>query len=239
MKLIAVLCMITDHVGALFFPQIREMRLIGRVAFPLFAWCAVVGCCHTRNIWLYALRLILAGVIAQPFYYQLWGEWNVCFPLALGVLAIAGIRCRRFGSHVWAPALAVLAACAVKMDGDWRGIALILVLYGCRKSRPALAAGMTAFCLFWAHGTFTVTSLFGIPLAPELPGLPFSRSLIQTVTQAQFFAILALPLILLPLHRKPRCPKWVFYAVYPGHLFLLAWIQSGRDLIGYITRFFS
>ena len=49
LKLIALACMIVDHVGAVFFPGAMEWRVLGRTAFPLYIWCAVVGCCYTRN----------------------------------------------------------------------------------------------------------------------------------------------------------------------------------------------
>ena len=39
LKVIAILCMIADHIGAKFFPTIAELRVVGRIAFPLFAWC--------------------------------------------------------------------------------------------------------------------------------------------------------------------------------------------------------
>lgn len=231
LKAIAFACMIADHVGAAFFPRYRELRVIGRIAFPLFAWCAAVGCCYTRNIWKYALRLLLAGIVSQPFYMvglnHPIGALNVFATLLLGVLAIAGLREKRWGSQVWAPALALLLSCAVKMDYGWKGVLLILLLYGCRRSRPALAACFTAFCLFWAQGTFTVTSFLGVPAVLSLPMLPEAGNLLSTVAMVQFWAILALPLILAPMKGRTAFPQWVFYAAYPGHLLIIALIRWG------------
>ena len=69
-KIAAIALMILDHVGAAFFrwPSGIEMRFFGRIAFPLFAWCLVVGTEYTRNIWKYLLRLLAAGIVAQPCY---------------------------------------------------------------------------------------------------------------------------------------------------------------------------
>ena len=58
LKILALLFMITDHVGAIFFPKITELRIIGRIAFPLYAWCLVVGSVKTKNPVKYALRLL-------------------------------------------------------------------------------------------------------------------------------------------------------------------------------------
>ena len=50
-KLLAVLFMFIDHIGVAFFPGVYELRLLGRIAFPLFAWGMVTGAVYTRNIW--------------------------------------------------------------------------------------------------------------------------------------------------------------------------------------------
>ena len=68
LKIIAVLAMIVDHTAVVFFPGELWMRVVGRLAFPLFAWSIAVGAQKTRNISKYALRLLLVGVISQPFY---------------------------------------------------------------------------------------------------------------------------------------------------------------------------
>ena len=229
LKCIAILCMIVDHVGVAFFPLYRELRVIGRIAYPLFAWCIVVGCCHTRNIWKYALRILLVGLVAQPCYMlglrHHWYELNVFATLLLGVLAIAGIRAKWRGSAVWAPILAIAAACAVKMDYGWKGVAFILVLYACRQSRPALGAGMAAYCLYWGSGSMTLSSFLGIPAVKQIAFLPQAGSLLSSLAPVQFWAILALPLMLIPMKRQYLLPKWIGYAAYPAHLLVIALIR--------------
>ncbi len=234
LKLLAIFFMIVDHAGVAFFPQYSEFRVLGRIAFPLFAWCAVVGCCYTRNIWRYALRLLLVGILAQPCYMlgmgHTWKQLNVFATLLCGVLAIAGIREKRFGSHIWGPVLALLCGCAFEMDYGWKGIAFMLVLYGCRERKAAIAAGMTAFCLFWGGNTFRVSSFLGVPLPQTLSFLPNGRQLLSAVFQVQFFAILALPLILIPMKRRLLLPKGFFYAAYPVHLLIIALLRYGPGI---------
>ena len=218
--------MIVDHAGVVFFPKYREMRVIGRIAFPLFCWCAVVGCCYTRNIFRYALRLLLVGVLSQPCYmYGLnhrWNELNVFFTLLLGVLAVAGIRKNRKGSRIWGPVLAFLIALAVEMDYGWKGVLCILLLYACRKSKGALAAGLAALCLYWGVGTFTLNSFLGVPAVRHIPLLPQANTLLTSMSQVQFWGILALPLILMPTGKRLVLPKPLSYAVYPVHLAAIA-----------------
>ena len=68
LKLVAILTMFIDHLGAAIFPQYRGLRIIGRIAFPIFAYCIAVGCIYTRNIAKYALRVFAMGVLVQPLY---------------------------------------------------------------------------------------------------------------------------------------------------------------------------
>ena len=42
-KIIAAIAMVLDHVGAEFFPQIEVLRIIGRLAFPIFAYSIFEG----------------------------------------------------------------------------------------------------------------------------------------------------------------------------------------------------
>ena len=39
LKLIAAVSMLCDHAGLILFPGIEALRVIGRLAFPLYAFC--------------------------------------------------------------------------------------------------------------------------------------------------------------------------------------------------------
>ena len=242
LKLLAIVFMVIDHVGVAFFPQCRELRFFGRAAFPLFAWCLVVGACYTRNIWKYALRLLLGGALFQPFYMygmnHQWQELNILFELLLGLLAIAAIRENRYGSKYWGPALAILISCVLSLNASygWKGILFILVLYAFRSSRTALALGMTVFCLFWGQGTMMLTNLFGLALPQKVSWLPYSGTLLSDLFRIQFWAILALPLILLPMKSRLKLPKWAAYGFYPFHLLVIGVIRHWDELTAFLSR---
>ncbi len=229
LKLIAFLAMIIDHVGVVFFGAALEWRIIGRMAFPLFAWCLVVGAEYTRSWTRYAARLFLLLLISQPFYmtalHHAWYELNVFATLLTALFAIIGIRKRRFGSHIWAPILAVLTACLLKMDYGWKGVAFILLLYAVRGSRSGLIAVMIAFCLYWGQNTTVIHSVFGIPLDGLLTLTPYGSTLFQALLRVQTAALLALPLILSPIHKDIQMSKWISYSVYPAHLLILYLLQ--------------
>lgn len=64
-KLIAIITMVIDHAGMIFFPRIIVFRIIGRIAFPLFAFFIAEGFRHTRSVKKYLFRLLLCAVLFQ------------------------------------------------------------------------------------------------------------------------------------------------------------------------------
>ena len=124
-KLAAIIIMTLDHIGAILGqrglsvfisplpPDIAGtiaawLRVIGRMAFPLFAFFIVEGILHTRNVKRYLSRLYIFAVISEPFYYfGFTGEasvggffdslarlnfTNVFFTLAISATALALFR---------------------------------------------------------------------------------------------------------------------------------------------------
>ena len=221
--------MIIDHVGAVFFPRESAFRIVGRIAFPLYAWCVVLGAVYTHDVKKYALRLFITGIFSQPFFMAAlkhsWNELNIFFTLLLGLLGITGIRLKKSGSHIWCPILAVLAACIVYVDYSWQGVLFILLLYSARKSRAVLTSVMIAFCLFWGTSGGSMAYFFGIPVPVHIPWLPQAASLLGVLRRIQFWALLALPLMLFPIQVSVKFPRWMAYAAYPLHLFLIFLVQ--------------
>ena len=241
-KIAAYVFKLIDHIGVLFFPYTSELRIFGRIAFPLFAWGIVVGSMYTSNIWKYALRLLIVGIISQPLYVfamgHSWAYLNVFATLLLGLLGIAAIRENKFGSRFWGPVLAVLIACVFEMDYGFQGVLFILLLYGARQTQASIVSLMIAYCLYWGFGTYTIRSVFGWRILFEVPFLPKGNKLITDITHIQTSAILALPLMILPLRTRKegfRLPQWVGYAIYPAHFLvfgLIAHWDQVRALLG-------
>ena len=228
LKAVAMITMLIDHAGAIFFPGLIELRVIGRIAFPIFCWGVAAGCVHTKSLPKYALRLLIGGLIAQPFYMLALNhairEWNVMATLLLGLLAIAGIQQKKWFSHIWAPIVCLGLAAMQQMDYGWRGVLLIILMYLARDSRGALTALMVSFCLYWGAGSSEVTRLFGMQIKPQLDlGSPFYPvvPMVFSMVRLQALAILSLPFMYFHTTTGIRVPKWLGYSMYPGHLLIL------------------
>jgi len=204
LKLVAIVSMTIDHVGAILLPQMGWLRIIGRVAFPLFAYQLAVGYLHTSNVSRYVLRLAIWGLIAQPIYMIAFGVrlWslNIFATLLLGLLAIWGWDHRRW----WAVALALSLAAvqlwlpAMGPDYGLYGVLLCLASFVLFQHKEQLVI---------SHGLLHVVA-----------GTIFWPS--------QIYALASIPFILWPPRlRLRRLPGWLFYAYYPAHLALLVLIR--------------
>ncbi len=223
LKILALVFMLVDHIGARILTGVTEMRIIGRMALPLYAWCLVVGSEKTRDMKRYILRMLLMAVVSQPLYMiglqHSYQELNILFTLTLGLVAIYGIQSRFFLSQIWVPALCYLVLGYIQVDYGWRGLTFIILLYLARGSRGGLVAAFLAYAMFWGNGSAQVHSILGIKL--DLGALPGIGSVLQPLFRLQGMVWLSLPLIAIPMHTGIKMPKWLGYALYPLHLVVL------------------
>lgn len=69
LKIIALVSMTIDHLGAILFPNLTFLRIIGRISFPLFAFAIAEGCFYTRNKTKHFLMVFALGLVCQIVYY--------------------------------------------------------------------------------------------------------------------------------------------------------------------------
>ena len=95
LKMIAIIAMFIDHLGAVIFPEYIELRIIGRIAFPIFAYTLVEGFVYTHDVFKYMKRLGVLALLSEiPFDLAFFGtplefgHQNVFFTLFLGILML-------------------------------------------------------------------------------------------------------------------------------------------------------
>ena len=163
LKGIACVTMLIDHIGAsclengfLSAPAAPAglaaldlvLRLIGRLAFPIFCFLLVEGFVHTHDVKKYIGRLLLFGLVSEvPFDLAFFrtpfapGYQNVYWTLALGVLAMAGLAHfkKPDGSTGWLGLLCaggcVLLGFLANTDYNGIGVLIICALYLTRTDR--------------------------------------------------------------------------------------------------------
>lgn len=203
MKWIAVLTMITDHVGRMFFPDVHIFNIIGRIAFPLFAFLLVEGFVHTGNLKKYMLRMFIFACISEIPYdlamQETWLEFsrqNTIWTLTLGLLMLA--LCRKYKYSVWAVAgitvVCCVAAALLRFDYGAGGIVLILILYFLRNRQWLKYLAMLGLSVLWFGGT-------------------------------EIAAMISIIFMLAYNGKHGKNMKYMFYWFYPVHLAVLFFIK--------------
>lgn len=185
LKIIAIVTMLLDHIGASTletymdsypegFKEWRQcyliLRMIGRVAFPIFIFLLIEGFHHTSNRWKYAKNLLIFGFLSEiPFdlaffgtvFY--WGYQNVMFTLLLGFIAI-WVDDKVKGENLWyiKSGLCFLICGVIAKFGHtdygFFGVLAIYTLYQVRKYKGAF--NITGILLFAWEITAPIAFLF-------------------------------------------------------------------------------
>lgn len=69
LKILACIFMAIDHIGFVLFPNQIIFRIIGRLAFPLFAFFIAEGCHYSKNKIKRFLLIFVMGLAYLLFYY--------------------------------------------------------------------------------------------------------------------------------------------------------------------------
>ncbi|PVX23008.1 MAG: fimbrial assembly protein [Candidatus Bathyarchaeum sp.] len=209
LKWIAILTMTVDHVGAFLFPELEFLRLIGRVAFPLFAYLLILGMESTRNIQHYFLRLFLFALLSQvPFFLAAdhgpFESLNIFFTLSFGLLFVYFFKKGSLIAFV-----PVILSFVLPFDYSIYGITLIGCMYILTKNTKFGAVLLVLLnSLFLIYWNTQFLSLFALPLI-----LLYNNGYLNTkITFSEDFTI-------------PAWRKYFFYVYYPLHLTVIYLIK--------------
>ena len=170
-QLAAMIFMVIDHVGIVFFPDVLILRAVGRLCFPLYAYLLAMGFHHTRSAVAYGLRLLLLASLSQWIYCDLLGyRLNVIFLLVLGLLLLWFLQNRRFIPVCMILAMAVL----VPVEYGLYGLFLIAV-FAFAKNTFWLVCLSFIVCSFSVlfYGPLQFIAFFSVLLIVLLPQTSF------------------------------------------------------------------
>lgn len=212
LKIIALVSMTLDHMGLMLFPDVIFLRVLGRLALPIYAYMIAEGCRYTRDRKKYFLRIVSLAAVCQIVYYvamrSLYMSILVTFSLSiLLIYAIENFQEKRDRASQILAFLALLGIffLCVALPDLWKGtdfgidygiagVLLPVLVYFGREKTKYLTAGL--ILLGFGYG--------GI----------------------QWFALAAVPLLGMYNGQRgeARIGKW-FYLYYPLHLAVLQGIS--------------
>ena len=211
LKGIACVTMLMDHYAVVIHYSLW-LRVVGRLAFPIYCFLISEGMAHTRNEKKYLGRLLVMALLSEAVYDwvlypgdSIWAHQNVLWTLLIGALVCWAMDWARTRPEMWhrLPADAAIAVgfllCQVcNTDyGGW-GVLLVTLFYLTREVRNRWAiqlVGLALFCWFcsaWRLEMLAMLSL--IPLCLYNGERGFSNKALQ----------------------------YGFYAFYPVHILILS-----------------
>lgn len=212
LKLIAMACMAVDHIGDVFFPSQVWMRVIGRIAMPVFAFCVAEGCFHTHDRKKYLTRLGLFALISEiPFDLVTngklleFGHQNIMATFFWTVLALTlydrikgdGKDRKKLAAAVGVLILFAVLSLVLRLDYSFTAFGIIAIFH-CFREKP-----------LWFRNVIAM-----------------SYHLLVRNVGVHFFGLLGFVPLFFYNGEKGRGLKWLFYLFYPCHLLLIFIIRS-------------
>ena len=215
LKLIACVTMLIDHIGAAFVPWMW-LRVVGRIAFPIYCFLLAEGAAYTRSPRKYGARLAVGAVLSEiPFELLFFGgltlaHSSVMVTLLLGFIVIESMKKL---PRMW-PLVFVACAFAAEMAGsDYGGMGVMLMVFFAltrERSKVLQTLGVGVICWliggygWWVGSVYVPMEIVGV--AAMVPICLYSG---KKATHS-------------------KAIQWAFYLFYPVHLTVLLLIAVLR-----------
>ncbi len=220
LKMIALITMTIDHVGAYLFPQAIWLRMIGRMSMPIYAFMIAQGCRHTHSrpkyLGLVALLALIWQVACFVAEQSISQTILVTFSISISLIYLIDFGRNKKTLWAWLAVAAGFAAAifvcqflpglvrGYNVSYNFFGVLLPVLFYLGRNHKESMILG--------AVGTLLV--IFDQPWV-------------------QWYSLIALPLLALYNGKRGTWNlKYVFYLYYPIHLVVIYGI-------GMLMRHFS
>lgn len=214
LKIIAVFAMTIDHIGAYLLPHITVLRIIGRIAFPIFAFMIAEGCVHTGNKKRYLINMASLAAVCQLLFYRFDTHIFLRIPctFTLSIIIVYTMQhmfrvCSSEASVLKKISAVLLLVAVVYAVYELNGkVTIDYGFYGCVT--PALVS-----CISEADKTKA-------NIVAKVGMLAYALILISGQSiYLQYFSLLAIPLLVMYNGKRENIiPKNFFYIYYPLHL---------------------
>ena len=206
-KIIAIISMVIDHIGLILLNDFTPFRIIGRLAFPIFAYFISEGCFFTKNKKKYFIKVFLVGSISQIIYLIVAGDWylNILLTFSLSILIISAYISfsKKEKGNIYF--IAVLLSAFITV--------YILEIYG----------------IYFDYGFIGIITPYIIFVAPTKEKKILYTAIMLILLSinpqgnyVQFFSLFALPILYFYNGKRGKFKlKAFFYLFYPIHLGVL------------------
>ncbi len=235
LKIIAAVAMLLDHIGYLFFPKVMIFRIIGRIAFPIFAFMIAEGCRYTKSKVKYFLTMSVLGLLIQLVYYFYSRKttFTVIVTFTVSILLIYGLQSVKAiildSKSKLFEKLLVVELFAMSVVAVYVLNQIVSIEYGFYGCMLPVAASLLHTPKNNTNTAFE--KLDKIPVHVIVMGLCLVVMSLER-GWVQPYSLLALPLLFLYSGKRGKVNmKYFFYIFYPLHLAALEGLKLLIDMI--------
>ncbi len=159
-KVIAMIAMLIDHISAYLWP-VQIMRIIGRIAFPIFAYQIGIGYQSTSSKKNYIKRMLIFAFISQIPYHLLNNDFqlNILFLFVIGIWTISLIEKKSYHFLAFPIALSSI------VSFGFYGLVVILIFYFLRdKINQAVSFFSANLAYILNVESMQIFSLLALPI---------------------------------------------------------------------------
>lgn len=227
LKIIALITMFIDHIGYVIFPNHFWLRYIGRIAFPIYAFLISEGLKKTSNIKKYLKNLLILALISELFYdlcfnknINFFYKTNTVYTLFISSLSIYLYNKNSDNIIKYLSLLLGLSISYIlKTDYDILGVLLIFIFYFLHNKYEYLIYG-----IIWVNIKY-LSKISYILQYIFNKNIYLSNIYIINSLGLYLFTIVPFLIIMFYNNKKGNSLKYIFYILYPLHLFILCIIK--------------
>lgn len=222
LKLIALLTMTIDHVGVFLYPQMIELRVIGRIAAPIF--CFLVG---WNGSYRWRTELLLAALLVSGlnFLHDVLFPLNILWVILFGRMLMGWLERRiRREQPVMIAAAAMLWLPIVGFVFDYATVGLLWMLWGRQqRTHPDSAASYLYACVSFVGTLILMQVQIALPLKHAVAA---GILLVATLHCLQRFRLREYPRLRLTCVRVLSRHTLIYYVLHLALIFGVAFMAG-------------
>ena len=219
--------MVTDHVGVSILKNTEILRIIGRLAFPVFAFFIAEGFRYTRSRTKYFFRIFVLGALCQLVYVLFLHDNYIgvllTFSLSIIVMSVIdALKKSMYGDNtVFSGFFKSDSKASRILEIITLSIALILVVEACGLLTKKVEVDYGFFGIMLPAFVFLFDNRW-LKLAAFSTGLLLLSYSFKTSFPVQWWSLLTIPLMALYNGKPGKYKmKYFFYIFYPAHLVVI------------------
>lgn len=210
--------MFIDHLGFMVFTDLSILRIIGRIAYPIFAFMLVEGCFYTKNRFKHFFLIFVFGIVFQIFYYLFMERLDfsifIIFSISIALIYLLDLIIKNITNKKYLIGILLLLS--------FIGLTVIFYYLDNRYYYFDYSYGFIGIMvpvIFYIFRRYVTQNMF--ILLPIFTVLIFLIPIFGGLMENIYMLFASLFLLLYNGTKGKKNLKYFFYAFYPAHIVIV------------------